>query len=99
MSTETATATTATATNVTTTVDLIIRIQVAGSPADVAKYRDALECLADVMLVQTEDGLYTLGYADGESDDVPNEHVADIEGAHVRAVLIEGSDELTKGDI
>ena len=83
---------------VTTTVDLVIRLQVAGSPAEVARYRDALECLADVMCVQAEDGLWSLGYEDAESDDGPNEHVADIESLRVHAVLIEGSDELTKGD-
>jgi len=85
---------------VTTTVDIVIRLQVAGSPAEVARYRDALECLADVMRVQAEDGLWSLGYEDAESedDDAPNEHVADIESLLVHAVLIEGSDELTKGD-
>ena len=85
-------------TGTTTTVDLVIRIQVAGTPSDVAKYRAALECLAEIMVMQAKDGLWTLGYADGEDDDGPSEHVTDIEGARVHAVLIEGSDELTKGD-
>lgn len=98
MSTETITETTNAPTIVTTTVDLVIRLQVAGSPAEVARYRAALECLADVMRVQAEDGLWTLGYEDAESEDGPNEHVADIECMRVHAVLIEGSDELTKGD-
>lgn len=99
MSTETTAVTAAPTPRVTTTVDLVIRLQVAGSPAEVARYRDALECLADVMRVQAEDGLWSLGYEDAESDDdVPNEHVADIESLLVHAVLIEGSDELTKGD-
>ena len=94
------TETTAVPSTVTTTVDLVIRLQVAGSPAEVARYRDALECLADVMRVQAEDGLYSLGYEDAESEDEdePNEYVADIETMRVHAVLIEGTDELTKGD-
>jgi hypothetical protein len=81
----------------TTTVDIVIRLQVAGTPADVAKYRNALGCLADVMLVQAEDGLWSLGHEDAENDDGPSEHVADIEYTTVHAVLIEGCDELTKG--
>ena len=88
-----------TVTPITTTVDLVIRLQVAGTPAEVARYRDALECLADVMRVQAEDGLYSLGYEDAESEDEdePNEYVADIDTMLVHAVLIEGTDELTKG--
>jgi hypothetical protein len=73
-----------------TTVDLVIRLQVAGSPAEVAAHLDALHNLADVMVVQAEDGLWTLGSPDAENDDVPNEHVADIESARLQAVLIEG---------
>jgi len=98
VSTETTADTAAATPRVTTTVDIVIRLQVAGSPAEVARYRAALECLADVMRVQAEDGLWSLGYEDAESDDCPNKHVADIESLRVRAVLIEGSDELTKGD-
>jgi hypothetical protein len=99
VSTETATATTTTSeTGATTTVDLVIRLQVKGSPADVAKYRAALECLAEVMVVQAEDGLWSAGHPDGELDDVPSEYVADIERTSVHAVLIEGSDELAKGN-
>ena len=98
MSTATKTSTSTTPTAITTTVDLVIRLQVAGTPAEVARYRDALECLADVMRVQAEDGLYSLGYEDAESEDAPNEYVADIETMRVHAVLIEGTDELTKGD-
>jgi hypothetical protein len=94
--TKTTTPTTPTA---TTTVDLVIRLQVAGSPAEVARYRAALECLADVMRVQAEDGLYSLGHEDAETEDGPSEYVADIETMSVHAVLIEGTDELTKGDI
>jgi hypothetical protein len=80
--------------NVTTTVDLVIRLQVKGSPAEVEKYREALGCLACVMVVQAEDGLWSLGCEDAETDDGPSEYVADIERANVHAVLIEGSDEL-----
>jgi len=80
----------------TTTVDIVIRLQVAGSPDEVARYRDALECLADVMRVQAEDGLWSLGHEDAENDGGPSEHVADIETMRVHAVLIEGTDELTK---
>jgi len=88
--------TTATAETMTT-VDLIIRLQVAGSPADVARYRAALENLAAVMAVQTEDGLWTLGHAEAETEGGPSELVAEIETARALAVLIEGSDALTKG--
>lgn len=83
----------------TTTVDLVIRLQVTGSPAEVARYRAALECLADVMRVQAEDGLWSAGYPEGETDEGPSAHVADIESSRVRAVLIEGSDELTKESV
>lgn len=79
----------------TTTVDLVIRLEVKGSPAEVAKYRRALECLAEVMCVQCEDGLWSLGHEDGENDDGPSEYVADIESALVRDVLIDGQDWLT----
>jgi hypothetical protein len=74
-----------------TTVDLVIRLQVKGSPADVATYRAALECLAEVMAVQAEDGLWSLGQPDAETDDGPSEHVADILSARVQTVLIEGN--------
>lgn len=73
----------------TTTVDLVIRLQVAGSPAEVERYRAALECLAEVMVVQAEDGLWSLGHAEAETDDGPSEYVADIESARVQAVLID----------
>lgn len=82
----------------TTTVDLVIRLRVKGSPAEVARYREALEMLAEVMVVQAEDGLWSAGYADGGDEEDPNEFVADIEHTSVHAVLIEGSDELSKGD-
>ena len=74
----------------TTTVDLVIRLQVAGSPADVVTYLDPLYCLADVMAVQAEDGLWSLGSPEAETDDGPSRYVADIERASVQAVLIEG---------
>jgi hypothetical protein len=84
--------------DITTTVDLVIRIQVVGTPADVANCRSALECLADVMAVQAEDGLWSLGHEDAENDDGPSEPIANITSTHVHAVLIDGVDELTKGD-
>jgi hypothetical protein len=80
----------------TTTVDLVIRLKVAGSPANVAKYRAALEMLAEVMVVQAEDGLWSAGYRDGGDEETPNEYVADIDRTHVQAILIEGRDALTK---
>ncbi|HSX21540.1 MAG TPA: hypothetical protein VLE97_02045 [Gaiellaceae bacterium] len=43
----------------TTTVDLVIRLQVKGSPAEVAEHLGALQCLASVMATQAEDGLNT----------------------------------------
>lgn len=75
----------------TTTVDLVIRLRVAGTPADVATYLDPLYCLADVMAVQAEEGLWSLGSPECETDDVPSRYIADIENARVQAVLIEGS--------
>lgn len=82
----------------TTTVDVVIRLQVKGSPATVTQYRDALDNLASVMLVQAEDGLWSLGYEDAEAEegDPPNELVADFESMNVHAILIDGTDELTK---
>ena len=82
----------------TTTVDVVIRLQVKGSPATVAQYRDALGNLASVMLVQAEDGLWSLGYEDAEAEEgvPPNEFVADFERMSVHALLIDGVDKLTK---
>lgn len=96
---KTATKKTAKAPEETTTVDVVIRLQVKGSPATVAQYRDALDNLAHVMLVQAEDGLWSLGYEDAEAEegDPPNELVADFESMSVHAILIDGTDELTKG--
>lgn len=74
----------------TTTVDVVVRLQVAGSPADVATYLDPLYCLADVMAVQAEDGLWSLGSPEAETDDGPSAYVADIADTRVQAVLIEG---------
>jgi hypothetical protein len=74
----------------TTTVDLVIRLQVAGSPADVAKHLGALQCLASIMATQAEDGLWSGGSPDGEVDEIPSEHVADIDHAYEQAVLIDG---------
>jgi hypothetical protein len=73
----------------TTAVDIVIRLQVAGSPADVATYRGALECLADIMCVQAEDGLWSTGHEDGETDDGPSAYVADIVSSHVQDILID----------
>lgn len=75
----------------TTTVDVVIRLEVAGSPADVAAFLDPLHCLADVMVVQAEDGLWSLGAPDLEDDDDPSEFVAAVEHARVQAILIDGS--------
>jgi len=76
----------------TTTVDLVIRLQIEGSSTDVACYRTALENLAQVMCVHTEDGLWSAGYADGGSDEAPNEFVTDIESCVVHAVRIDGEE-------
>jgi len=80
----------------TTTVDIVIRLQVAGTPAEVARYRAALEILAEVMVVQAEDGLWSAGYEDGGDEETPNEYVADIVNTRVQTILIEGSEALTK---
>lgn len=74
----------------TTTVDLVIRLRVAGSPAEVATHLDPLYCLADVMAVQAEDGLWSLGSPEAETEDGASRYVAAIESARVQAVLIEG---------
>ena len=73
---------------ITTTVDLVIRIEVVGEPADVENCRDALDCLADVMAVQAEDGLWSLGHESAENDDGPSEVVANIMSTKAHAVLI-----------
>lgn len=75
----------------TTTVDLVIRLQVAGTSAEVATYLDPLYCLADVMARLAEDGLWSLGHEDAETDDGPSRYVADIAATRVQAVLVEGS--------
>jgi hypothetical protein len=81
----------------TTTVDLVIRLRVAGTPTNVATYLDPLHCLAEVMAVQAEDGLWSLGAPESENDDGPSQFVADIESAHVQAVLIEHAPTETTG--
>ena len=73
---------------ITTTVDLVIRVEVVGETADVENCRDALGNLANVMAVQAEDGLWSLGHEDAEVDGVPSEIVATIESTKVHAVLI-----------
>lgn len=82
----------------TTTVDLIIRLRVAGTPVEVATFLDPLYCLADVMAVQAEDGLWSLGTPEAETDDGPSHVVAAIESARVQAVMIEGSALTERGD-
>jgi hypothetical protein len=82
---------------VTTTVDLVIRIQVVGDKQDVANCRGALECLAEVMTVQAEDGLWSLGHEEAENDDGPSVPVADITSTRVHAVLSDGSKRADEG--
>jgi hypothetical protein len=83
--------------DITTTVDLVIRLQVVGDAADVENCRGALGCLADVMAVQAEDGLWSLGRPDVQTNDgVTSEPIAGITSTRVHAVLIDGVDELTK---
>lgn len=72
----------------TTTVDIVIRLQVEGSPTDVATYTAALQNLGEVMVVQCEDGLWSLGSPESEDEDGPSEHVAEIPSARVHAVII-----------
>ena len=73
-----------------TIVDLVIRLRIPGTPNDVATYLDPLYCLADVMAVQAEDGLWTLGSPEAETDEGPSRFVAPIESARVLAVHIVG---------
>lgn len=75
---------------ITTTVDIVIRIEVVGEPADVENCRSALDCLADVMAVQAEDGLWSLGHEGAENADGPSEPIANITSTKVHAVLIDG---------
>jgi hypothetical protein len=77
-------------TSETTTVDIVIRLQVKGSPAEVARHLGALQCLASVMAVQAEDGLWSLGQPEAEDDDGPSEHVADVDCTREHAILIDG---------
>jgi hypothetical protein len=74
----------------TTTVDLVIRLQVAGSADEVATYFHPLYCLAEVMAMQAEDGLWSLGTPEAETDAGPSRFVAVIEGARAQAVRIDG---------
>ena len=88
MNTQTATDTTAPAVK-TTTVDLVIRLQIEGSPAEVERFAGALFNLADVMRVQAADGLWIDGYRD---DSEYNKFLADINDSEVHAVLIDGKE-------
>lgn len=57
------------------------------------KVQAALEALADVMLVQAEDGLYLLGSPDAESfDGVENEYVAGIGSGQRYTITTHGPD-------
>lgn len=73
----------------TTSVDIVIRFEVAGSLAEVETYRSALEYLAFNMLVQTEDGLWSLGSPEAETDEAVSEYVADIFEPEVQAIRIQ----------
>lgn len=73
-----------------TTVDIVIRLQVEGSPAEVERFRSALDNLADVMRVQAKDGLWSDGYLDNSDY---NEFLADINASEVHAVLIDGKED------
>jgi len=77
-------------TPVTTTVDIVIRLQVVGEPGDVERCRGALECLADVMAVQAEDGLWSRGLPDIDGSEL----IADVKSTRVQAVLISPLDPL-----
>ena len=94
----TAETTVAKTTTATTTVDLVIRLKIPGSPTEVAEYLDALQCLASIMAVQAEDGLWSLGQPDAENDEGPSEHVADIDRAYEQAILIDGETAWTLDD-
>lgn len=82
----------------TTTVDLVIRLTIPGTAAEVAEHLGALQCLASVMATQAEDGLWSAGHPDGETDEGPSEHVADIDRAYEQAVLIDGTPIWTADD-
>lgn len=59
-------------------VDITLRVRL-DAPAMTQELHDALENLASVMLVQAEEGLWSLGSQGAESiDGTPSLHVADI---------------------
>lgn len=74
----------------TYSVEIRIQLKVDGELTPDA--RTALSNLADVMLVQAEDGLYLAGSPDPESltigsDEVDNAHVAEIHRSEIAGIL------------
>lgn len=66
-------------------VDITIQVDL-DVPEMTDQVHDALENLGDVMAVQAEDGLYTLGSPDSIMDGKPNEHIADIRMCTVESI-------------
>lgn len=74
----------------TTTVEFTIRLTVDGTPEESRARLDALMNLADVMVVQAEDGLYTLGSPEAENDEGPSEFVAPITRTTLASITVDG---------
>lgn len=68
-------------------VDINIRLSLDAEPSP--EVRDALASLADVMLVQAEDGLYRLGWKDAEDEVIENTFLGEFSQAHVTSIEIE----------
>jgi len=76
-------------TQVTITITLTVEgDDVATNPEVLA----ALDSLADVMLVQAEDGLWSLGSPESETDDGPSEYLRAIESASTAVTTTPGTE-------
>ena len=72
----------------TTVVDIVIRLHVQGTPADVKQHHEALGMLANVMAAQALDGLWSAGYRDGGTEEDPSKFIAEIRRSYERAIRI-----------
>lgn len=67
-----------------TTATITVTLPLAEGTEVTPEVRDALDCLAAIMLVQAEDGLYTGGSPDAEPG---GEHLADFAASTVEVTL------------
>lgn len=61
-----------------TMVTITITLPIEGNDTASPEIRSALNALADVMLVQAEDGLWSLGSPEAENDDGPSQYLRGI---------------------